>query len=285
MNKFPVCYINGKFVPMSVAKIPVDKAGVLRGYGVFESVRATGDATFMLPRYLKRLRKSAHLLGLKVPLTDAEIETVVSKLIKINKFPLSKIRIVLTGGKLIGNLALDNKSSDFFILVWPRQILPKNIYSKGIKLIATEYARELPEAKSNNYLLAISLEPKKLKAKAYEILYTWQGSVLECSTSNFFIIKKNRLITAKDNVLKGVTRELVIKNAKKVGVAVEERNISVKELGVADEAFITATYKGIVPVVKIDGAKIGNGTVGPVTKLLMSLHNPTLAKPTPLKHP
>ena len=108
------------------------------------------------------------------------------------------------------------------------------------------------------------------RKKAFDILYTQNGFLLETTTSNFFIFKKDKLLTPKKNILIGLTRNFVIKLAKNK-FKVEERDIDLKELERAEETFIASTTKEILPVVKIDNKIIGNGRVGKKTKYLMDL--------------
>ena len=177
---------------------------------------------------------------------------------------------------MIGGMEFN--SSTLLILVDELKNLPANVFKKGIKLISFEHKRIMPEVKTLNYIPVVKLFSGEMKKqKAFEVLYTYSNRVLECSTSNFFIIRKNTIITPKNNILIGTTRDLVIKLAKKE-FKVEERDIKISELKTADEAFITATNKEIIPVVKIGAQKIGGGKpttergkVGKNTKILMKL--------------
>ena len=101
-------------------------------------------------------------------------------------------------------------------------------------------------------------------------MYVSNNVVLEASTSNFFVFIGDKLVTPKDNILKGITRNLAIKLAKKE-FEVEERELKMEELALVTEAFIAATNKDIVPVVQIDDKKIGSGKPGKNTKRLMEL--------------
>jgi branched-subunit amino acid aminotransferase/4-amino-4-deoxychorismate lyase len=139
---------------------------------------------------------------------------------------------------------------------------------QGIKLITSVYMRPFPMSKTTCYIEAVRLEPQKRKAGALEILFIYNKTVFECSTSNIFIVKKGAIYTPKENVLHGITRKAVINLAKKAGYVVIEKDISEKELFSADEVFITATNKKILPVIKIDSKKIANGKVGNITKIL-----------------
>ena len=178
-------------------------------------------------------------------------------------------RLLLTGGAAKTGLVVDKPS--FYILSEPIQTLPKKVFEKGAKVIRCSHQRAVPEAKTTDYLVAVRLQKTRIRAGAVEILYVAGGRVLECSTSNFFIAKDGRLITARDAVLLGTTRNLVIELAKKDGIPVEERDVAEHELASADEAFLTATNKNIVPVVKVDDTVIDDGKPGTMTRKLMTL--------------
>src|SRR3989344_5030398 len=141
------------------------------------------------------------------------------------------VRSVLTGGVTSDGINGETKPT-FFILLEPLPTLNKNLYKNGIKLITCDYLREFAQAKTTNYILAVLLQKKLKKEKAFEVLYTWQDKVLECSTSNFFIFKGDTLITPKDNILIGITRNAVMRLAKEK-FKIEERDIAKEELAFA----------------------------------------------------
>ncbi|MBP9856290.1 MAG: aminotransferase class IV family protein, partial [Candidatus Pacebacteria bacterium] len=181
----------------------------------------------------------------------------------------ASLRLIMTGGESMNGMTVGGKNT-LAILVEGSYNLPDQVFKTGGKLITVDYARYFPQAKTTSYLLAVQLQPQKIKAGAVEILYVNEDKVLEASTSNFFLVKNKTLITAKAGVLPGITREAVIKLAKKAGYKVEEREVKMAELKSADEAFITATNKDVCPIVKIDQLEIGNGQVGEVTKELLT---------------
>jgi branched-subunit amino acid aminotransferase/4-amino-4-deoxychorismate lyase len=268
MSKY--CYFNGKIVTEDKAKIPVTDIAVLRGYAIFDSLAGDGLKPVCLVEHLDRFYRSAKSAGIKVPVVREELVEVIESLLKKNKFAQTKLRILLTGGQTInGGLEYDDKTANICILADELSPLSNNIYENGASLITAEYERPLSEIKTTNYSFAVSKQKDRKKAKAIEILYILDGKVYECSTSNFFIVKDKELITAKDGVLKGITRKMLIKAAPKLGLKVVERDLSVAELKTADEAFLTGTYKGIVPIIKIDNIKIGKGLVGPIVKFLI----------------
>ncbi len=265
-----IYYLNGKFIEQSKAFIKVNELGLLRGYGIFDYFRTYGKKPFHLEDHLGRFFKSASSFNLQPSISIKEIERIVLELIKRNKnFRELGFRVVLTGGE-----TLDGKTSakpTFLIMVAEPSFFPKEFYLNGIKILTSDYRREFPEIKTTNYLLAVSQWRNVLRKKAAEILYVWQGKVLEASTANFFMVKNEVLFTPKSGILKGVTRKLVIKLAEENKIKIIEKDIYLKEVLKADECFITATDKEIMPVVKIDNRVIGKGRVGIQTKKLMNL--------------
>lgn len=264
------CYFNGKITTLNKVKISPYDIGFLRGYGVFDVMRTVNGKPFLLDAHWRRFRNSARELNLKIPISKINYTKSVNKLVKLNNFDKSTIRTILTGG-VSGNGFTYCGQETFLILVEKFQALPKEIFTKGAGVITCEYARHIPVAKVCNYVEAIRQQKRKAKNQALEIIYAQNGKALEASTSNFFIVKNGKIITTKDGILAGTTRNLVIALASAAGYAIKERDILEKEIYSADEAFLTATLKTIVPVVKINGKKIGTGRPGKITQELMEI--------------
>jgi branched-subunit amino acid aminotransferase/4-amino-4-deoxychorismate lyase len=266
MKKY--CYFNGKIIEENKAKLSLDDIGVLRAYACFDFLRTHNGKPFLFDNHWKRFQKSANILNLKIPISKQKVKAIIQKLLTKNKFKESNIRIVLTGGKIKNGMDYDKSKPNFYILITKVHKSPKSFYEKGVKLITYEYQRENFEAKTINYITGIKLNKLLKRQKANDVLYTINKKILETSTGNFFIINDNKLITAKTNVLMGTTRNLLIRLAKKE-FKIEERDVLLTELKSADEALITSTTRGIMPVVKIDEQKVGNGKVGEKTKYLI----------------
>jgi len=261
-------YKNGELAVETEADSYIKDLGLLRSYAVFDSMRTYNRRPFHLPDHLARLRRSAAALRLEVPCPDEEITTLIEKIAADKSLENPSVRMFVTAGP----------SRDFMTFTENKFILfgeevttfPADLYERGGKLLTCEFQRELPEVKTTNYLNTIRLEPLKRQAGAVEFLYHLNGQVTECPRSSFFIVHQGKLITPKENVLPGITRKIVL------GLAgdefdVEQRMVKLEELQKIDEAFITSTSKGVMPIVQIDGQPIGNGAVGPVTKKVMSL--------------
>ena len=261
-------YFNGQIKTLDKIRISPYDLGFIRGYGVFDVMRTQNGKSLLLNEHWQRFQNAAKTLNLKIPLGKNEYQGFVKKLLKLNNFSETLIRTILTGG--ISKDAFSSSGRETFLILAERfKSLNKEIYEKGISAVTLNFCRELPEIKTTNYLEAIRCQNLKNRRKAFEIIYVKNGEALEASTSNIFIFKKNVLITPKDKILFGITRNLIIKLAKNL-FRIEERKISEKELFNASEVFLTATNKNIVPVVKIDDKKINNGKVGKNAKILMN---------------
>ena len=265
MDKY--CFLNDRFVKEQDAKVDIFDLGFLRGYGVFDFTIAHGVKPLRLKKHLGRLENSAKILNLKLPYSLSKIAEKTLELLEKNKYTISDLRWTLTGGRD----EFANRAT-FAILNTEFNEYPAAFYSEGIKLISADFKREIPAAKTLNYQFAFSMHEKMKSFDAFELLYTPENIVLECSTSNIFLVKNGQLITPHEDILFGITRADVIEIAKENGITVAEREVQKSELLSADEVFITASGKCIMPVIAIDDAKIGNAKPGKITKDLIKLY-------------
>ncbi len=262
------CYFQGSIIPFDKAHISLNDLGVLRSYGVFDFYRTYNGKPFHLKEHFARFQNSAKAIGLKVPVSYKEFEKATLDLLKKNKQKDGSFRAVLLGGPAQNSLCSTRPT--FYILAEEVYAPTKEQLKNGIGLMVHEYLRYTPHAKTTHYMEAVKMQKEKMKQKAYEILYVSNGNVLECSTSNFFMIKGDRLITSNKNILEGITSKVLMKIAKK-DFKIEQRSVKVDELFSADEAFISGTNKEVLPVVRLGNKKVGNGKVGEKTKLLMNI--------------
>jgi branched-subunit amino acid aminotransferase/4-amino-4-deoxychorismate lyase len=265
------CYLNGEVLPEHEAKVGILDIGLLRGFGIYEAMTTVGDKVFMIDDHLARFRRSAEFMNVDVPISDEEIKRVISELVQKNGFVRSNIKFILTGGEAIGGICYNPATPTFYMFLEEWKTIDESNYSHGSHIIIHEFLRDYPEYKTTNYITAVRLQNDMRKAQAIETLYTWQGKVLECATSNFFIIKNNVLVTPTDSVLHGITRNVTIDVSRKVGLDIEEREVTVEEMYGADECFLTSSFKDVVPVVQVGDATIGDGKVGQTTQKVMQL--------------
>ncbi len=266
----PLCYLNGTVLPLSEARVGVLDLGILRGFGIYEGITSFSGEPFRFSDHWERFQTSAGALGLTIPHTKDEVEDAMRTLIKHNaKGARASLRMLLTGGEALGGLEHVPGRETFFITAAPHTPLSPELYEHGASLITHEYQRFLPEVKTIHYITAVTLQEKRKAASAIEILYTSHGKALECSTSNMFIVKDGVVVTPDADVLKGITRKVVLELAQEA-YSTQETAIPLSAFFDADEVFITSSFKDIVPIVSVDGRTIGSGAPGPVTRDLMA---------------
>lgn len=280
-------FINNKFYPEKDAKISVFDHGLLYGDGVFETLRTYNGRVFKIDEHIERLFHSAKQINLEIPYKKSELKNAINSAIRKNKVREAYIRVTVTRGT--GDIGYASKCIPNLIIIAKKFIpYPKKIYEKGVSVITYNAERFLPKAKSTNCLHLVMAKNEATKKNSFEaILVDNAGFVTEGTVSNVFFVKylkkkismkkffshdKNyrdcRIYTPKGNILCGITREVVIEIASRF-IDVEEANIKKGHIPSFDECFLTNTTAEIVPVVKIDDKKIGNGFPGEITKKLM----------------
>lgn len=264
MDKNALWYVNGRWVHPDEASISINDVGLLRAYSVFESLRTYDRRPFHLDEHLNRLYHSAELIELDIPWSRGQIADVVREVIGRNPYLHAAIRILVTGGVSEDGI-LPSGAQTLAVLITPLPERDMERFARGYKLITTRLQRVAPEAKTTSYVAAVRALKEAARQGAEDALFVnEQGHVLESTRSNFFIFEGDTLVTPREEVLIGITRNVVLELARG-RFQVEERPILLAELGEADEAFVTASSKEIVPVVQIDDLVIGNGKPGPRT--------------------
>ncbi len=259
--------INGVVLPASEAKIHITDLAFLRGYGIFDFLRVESGVPMFMERYLARFKHSAALLGLEIPLSEPVLIAHLYELIAANGHPKSGLKLVLTGGYSLDGY--QPTSPNLVVMDVPYPMPKPQQYSEGVSLITHSYVREIPEAKTLNYIVPIRALPQIKAANAFDVLYVdGNGWITESSRSNFFLVTSDgTVVTPNERILAGVTRSVVLELAE-ASFKVETRPVHRDELATAQEAFITSTTKGVLGVVQVDGQIIGDGKVGDVCKML-----------------
>ena len=254
-------YIDGQWVHPQDAVISISDVAVLRGYSAFESLRTYDRRPFHLDEHLSRLYRSADLIALEIPFIRESVADIVWDIIERNSYKNASVRLLVTGGVSDDGIYPSGKAT-LAVLITELGERDIQLFERGIKLITTRLQRNVPEAKTTSYATAIHALKEAARCGAHDALYVnGQGQVLEGTRSNFFIFHGNTLVTPRNSVLKGVTRNVVLDLAEG-HFKIEERSISMSELSRADEAFVASSSKEITPVIQIDDQIIGNGQVG-----------------------
>ena len=288
MEKELQVYIDGVYYPKSQAKVSVYDHGLLYGDGVFEGIRAYNGIVFKLKEHINRLYRSAHALILQIPLTKEEMTQAVLKTLRKNNLRDAYIRLVVTRG--VGDLGLDPRKCpkpSVIIITDAISIMSSEAKEKGISTMITWVRRNSVDAttheiKSLNYLNSVLAKMEATANGVDEaICLDKSGCVAEGVGENLFIVKDGKIFTPPSNTgaLAGITAQVAIKIAKKLGYDITETNITPFQLFTADEAFFTGTAAEIVPIREVNKRQIGNGSPGPVAKKLMAAFQKVIADP------
>jgi D-amino acid aminotransferase len=263
-------FLNGKIINAKDAFLHITDLALLRGFGIFDFCRTQNGIPLLIDKYLSRFYNSAKYIDLQIPFSKEYIKASIYELLQKNGIKESGIRLVLTGGYTKNGYTPGDPN--FFILIEKINFPEETLYENGIKLLLVEHQRELSHIKSINYLTAISKRKSLATEGAYDVLYHSNGNVLEVSRSNICIVHDNTIITPNKKILLGITRATVLNLAKEL-FKVEEREIPIRELLMADEVFMTGTTKRVLPVSRIDDQLINDGKPGPITEKLKSLYS------------
>jgi branched-chain amino acid aminotransferase len=288
MKKELLIYIDGKYYPKSQAKISVYDHGLLYGDGVFEGIRVYKGVVFKLKEHIDRLYRSAHAIMLSIPLTKEEMTQAVLKALRKNKLKDAYVRLVVTRG--VGDLGLDPRKClkpSVIVITDTISLHGDEAKVKGLTTMIS-WVRRNPvdtttyEIKSLNYLNSVL---GKIEANANgvdeAICLDKNGYISEGVGENLFIVKSGKILTPPSftGALAGITAQVVVKLAKKLGYEVTENNITPFQLFSADELFFTGTAAEIVPIVEVNKRQIGDGRPGPVAKKLMAAFQKVVLDP------
>ena len=263
-------YFNGTVAPVDQLSIGTTDLGLLRGYGLFDYFLTCNGRPFQWDWYWERFQNSASRMHLPLPLGKDETYAVVMNLLDRTGGAAGGVdtafRFVLTGGYSADSISIERPN--LLILTEAIHPVPPVQYEQGIKVILDDYVREMAEVKSTDYKRVILMADAIRAAGALDLLYQKGGEISELSRSNFFLVKGGRLITPNRRILHGVTRRTVMQLAQS-DFKVEERPVLLSELYDADEAFTTSSTKKVLPITQIGELTIGDGKVGPASRLLL----------------
>ena len=272
-------WMDGDLLEWSDAKIHVLTHTLHYGTGVFEGVRAyetsAGPAIFRLNDHTKRLFNSADLIGMSIPYSPEELYDAQANIVRENKLNNAYIRPMCFYGSEGMGLRADNLKVHVCIAAWDwGSYLGDDKITNGIKVKVTDFPKRceksmLHKAKaSGNYLYSMLALKDALNSGFDEaLILDVDNNVNEGSGENFFMVKDDILYTPRDHtVLNGITRQTIIDISKDLDLEVFEKDISVEDVKVADEAFFTGTAAEVTPVIQVDQSKIGGGTTGKITR-------------------
>ena len=275
--------VNGRISDDAHAVISVFDHGFLFGEGIYETLRTYNGEPFLFDRHMRRLRQSAAMLNLALPLEDHQLAERFDQTMRAAGLGPAGggeayIRLLVTRG--IGDLTYDPAATpqpSFVVIVKPHVDLEEAIYQRGVRVALVSVIRNHPDTvnpliKSNNLLNCALAMQEAVRRGAFEgLMRNYRGELAEFSTANLFVVKDGAVLTPPlgAGLLPGITREFLFEVGADAGVQVREQVLKDPDLFGADEVFLTSTTREIVPIVTVDDRTIGSGKPGPVTKALL----------------
>jgi branched-chain amino acid aminotransferase len=274
-------WLNGQVMPLESATTSVADHAHLYGDGIFEGIRIYDRKVFKLDEHLYRLLHGAAYLGYEMTMTHGEIKALVLDVCRQADISNGYIRINVTRGSGLG---LDPRNIDrtpnIMVMVSTLALYPEESYEKGLDVVTTSI-RVIPADSLDPRLKCIGRYAANIMAKQEAnrvgagegLMLNHQGHVAECTGDNIFLVHRGELWTPhpSSGILKGITRDTVLKLAEEDGMTVKETLITPYDVFTSEEVFLTGTAAEVIPMVTLDNRKIGDGTPGPVTKHLISL--------------
>ncbi len=267
-------YVNGEFTKEEQARISVFDHGFLYGDGAYETCRAYEGRILLWERHFARLCRSCDWLGLQVPFSGEEWETIFGELLAKNQLRNAGLRLTISRGE--GPLGIDPGGClQPTIVVMVKPLIPYILEARerGLTLHVASVRRnpplaQNPQIKSLSFLNNILAKQEATASGADDaLMLNMDEMVTECTTSNIFFVSEGHLCTPSVGcgLLEGITREIVMELAKAMNLLVEEGQYSLSRVQQSEECFMTNTGLEIMPVIRIGDQPIGSGVRGPLT--------------------
>jgi len=268
-----MAYFNGNYIPKNEVRISPDDRGFLFAEGIYEVVRWYQGFFYDMDSHMARMKRS--LKEIKISWTEEDTFPVIAReLVRMNNLRNSSALVYLevTRGAASRTHAFPNPPVSPTVYAFAKEFVPENNGKEsGVSVMLTDDIRW-----GRCDIKSVALLPNTLKYQEaidngfFEVAFVRNGLITECSHSNIFFVVNGILFTHPESVfiLSGVTRKNIIKISRKTGIPVKEEAIDDKMLGLISEAFITNTSGEVTPVTKINETVIGEGTPGPLTRII-----------------
>ncbi|MBF7048319.1 D-amino-acid transaminase [Campylobacter volucris] len=284
MEEKEIVFLNGEFVKSDEAKISVFDRGFIFGDGIYEVVPIIKSKIADKEEFWERFERSLAQINLKLPFFKEEMEEFFKKLIEKNSLKEGGIYMQVTRGVASRNFALlEGLKPTIMAFAFECNVIEHEFAKSGVNVISTADLRwKRRDIKSISLLAQCLAKQEAIKAKAFEAFMVENALVTEASSSSAFIIKNNTLITKpfSNEILPGIRRKNILKFAKELGLRVDQRAFSMKEVYEADEVFISAATFLILGVIKADSKVIKDGQVGFYTQKLREKYIEKILKET-----
>ncbi|MBI5753063.1 MAG: D-amino acid aminotransferase [Hydrogenophilales bacterium] len=269
-------YLNGRFMPIEEAMVPVLDRGFIFGDGVYEVIPAYSRLPFRLAEHLRRLQNSLDAIGLKNPYSDAEWTKLIAQLIAQNAGEDQYLYLHITRGVAKRDHAFPKVvTPTVFMMSSPLPSPPPELKASGVTAITTQDNRWLRcDIKSISLLPNVLLRQQAVEAGTMEALLLRDGFLTEGAASNIFVVSQGVLLAPPKNnlMLPGITYDLVLELAAADGIPTRVGPVAEATVRAADELWLTSSTREVLPITLLDGQPVGGGQPGPLFKRMDALY-------------
>lgn len=276
-NKDIQIYVNGKFFRREEALISVMDSGYLLGDGVWEGIRLYKNKLIHINEHLNRLYKGADLISMDIGIKPEDLKNIIYLTLKKNKME-SDVHIRLIVSRGLKSTPYQHPKvtiGDPSIVIIPEyKIANPDVIKKGITIGLVKTIRDTRvqdpriNSLSKHNCISACIEAEKLGVDE-GLMRDPHGFISTCNSTNFFIFKNEEVWTSTgEYCLNGITRGSIIRLCIENKIPIYEKNFSIEDVYNSTEVFVTGTFSGVIPVISIDGHKIGDGNRGKLTKFL-----------------
>ncbi len=282
-NDTILIYINGDIISRSDAKVSVFDSGFLLGDGVWEGIRLHNGQLVFLTEHMERLYAGANAIGMDIGMSSEELTNKIMETIEANQM-YSDVHLRLIVSRGLKSTPYQhprvNIGGPTIVIIPEYKIVTEDSKEKGLELVSVNTIRSSnltqdPKINSLSKFNCIQacIEADRLGADE-GLMLDKNGYVSTCNSTNFFIVQKSEVWTSTgEYCLNGVTRGAIINLCNSNNIQVHEKNFIMDEVYAADEAFVTGTFAGVLPVTKIDEYILSNGKKGSTTDRLQNLYS------------
>jgi D-alanine transaminase len=274
--KDSVVFLNGKFMPVEEARVPVLDRGFIFGDGVYELVPVYSRVPFRLDEHLARLERSLAAVRIRNPYSRAEWRDIILQLVAKQSFEDQGIYFQVTRGVAKRDHAFPKDAvPTVFVMANPLVNPPQELVERGVAAVtAVDDRWHRCDIKSTSLLGNCLLRQVSADAGAAETILFRGGNLSEASASNVFVVKRGAILApAKSNlILPGITYDVVVELAQGAGLPLQFRDLPEAEVRAADEIWLTSSSKEVLAVVTLDGKRVGDGRPGPVFRRMYGLY-------------
>lgn len=270
-------FLNGRFLPLEEARVPVLDRGFIFGDGVYELVPAYARVPFRLDEHLARLERSLEAVRIRNPYRREAWRDLVAQLIERQPYDDQGVYLQVTRGVAKRDHAFpkEDVAPTVFMMANPLVAPPAALVEAGAAAVTAEDWRWLRcDVKSISLIANCLLRQLSAEVGAVETILFRDGRLTEASASNVFIVRDGTILAPpKSNlILPGITYDVVVELARADGIPVQLRDIAREEVFAADEVWVTSSSREVLAIVSLDGRPVGNGRPGPMFRRMYRLY-------------